>query len=188
MFAGGCGGFVRSIGLPPRWDNTGNSMLSGTFYFRQVFYVPDQTYAQLDEAVTLYGTFDYLLLTGRGTTTIQRHRPGRKQAAARQWRRIHRCTATEPTLSPRSGYGFLYQPLCDGEITCMGLVSANGRVCWQQHRQCSRLQRDLFIAAQIAESSARRGIHLCRHVDRRGSVDLSGRIALRLHLSYRSSP
>jgi len=49
------------------WDNSGNSMLSGTFYFRQVVYSIGDATGDLSDAGALYGeiTFD-----GNGNWTI----------------------------------------------------------------------------------------------------------------------
>src|ERR1039458_3887061 len=49
------------------WDTSGNGMLSGTYYFRQVFYVIGDQYGDLGEAVTLYGNISF---NGAGTYTL----------------------------------------------------------------------------------------------------------------------
>ena len=41
------------------WDNSGNSLLNGTYYFRQVIYVPQDQLGDVYEAISIYGNITF---------------------------------------------------------------------------------------------------------------------------------
>ncbi len=134
------------------WDTSGNNLLSGTYYFREVAYLPcfDQTgsncyYGDLSDAVVIYGniTFD-----GNGKYTISGQLgPGTPQAF----------TTTGTYQIAASGLGMMSSPL--GAIstnlatdTIYGLVS-NG-IFIGSSTENSTGYNDLLIAAPVSSPPA----------------------------------
>lgn len=123
------------------WDTSGNSKLSGTYYFRQVIYVLGDQYGDLSEAVSLYGniTFD-----GNGHYSLTQN----------QW--VYNDTSSGAgTLSTTgtysisaSGYGFMSNPYTGDSI--YGLVSQNGIFVGSSTDNSSGAYNDLLIAAPLA--------------------------------------
>jgi uncharacterized protein (TIGR03437 family) len=100
------------------WDTSGNGMLSGTYYFRQVIYIIGDQYGDLGEAISLYGniTFD-----GNGGYTL----------TSGQWLAFDSSVGTAQTGNATgtysisaSGYGFVSNPYTGDSI--YGLVSQQG--------------------------------------------------------------
>src|SRR5271165_1964380 len=87
------------------WDNSGNSMLNGQYYFRQVYYVIGDQYGDLSDAITLYGniTFD-----GNGNYSITTADSGKYVDAAAG--SILNFTTTGTYSIASSGYGFISSP------------------------------------------------------------------------------
>src|ERR1017187_3430539 len=112
---------LLAVGLAAQaqtWDTSGNGMLSGTYYFRQVIYIIGDQYGDLGEAISLYGniTFD-----GNGGYTL----------TSGQWLAFDSSVGTAQTGNATgtysisaSGYGFLSNPYTGDSI--YGLVSQQG--------------------------------------------------------------
>ena len=123
------------------WDNSGNSKLNGSYFFRQVLYLIGDQYGDLKEAAALYGTISF---HGDGTYSIS--------SAS-----IVDSNAGTPTVPPiagtytisASGYGFMSNPLAQllfsTNDTIYGLVS-NG-VFVGSSTDNSVGFNDLFVAA-----------------------------------------
>ncbi len=119
------------------WDSSGNGMLNGTYYFREVFYAVYDQYGDLQDAAALYNqvTFD-----GNGNYTMN----------------AVLADASNGTLQPvmikgtysiaASGYGFLSNPLSTGDLI-FGLVSQSGIFVGSSTESGFN---DLFIAAPLA--------------------------------------
>ena len=112
---------MLAVGLAAQaqtWDTSGNGMLSGTYYFRQVIYIIGDQYGDLGEAISLYGniTFD-----GNGGYTL----------TSGQWLAFDSSVGTAQTGNATgtysisaSGYGFVSNPYTGDSI--YGLVSQQG--------------------------------------------------------------
>src|ERR1022692_1978656 len=112
---------LLAVGLAAQaqtWDTSGNGMLSGTYYFRQVIYIIGDQYGDLGEAISLYGniTFD-----GNGGYTL----------TSGQWLAFDSSVGTAQTGNATgtysisaSGYGFVSNPYTGDSI--YGLVSQQG--------------------------------------------------------------
>src|SRR5260370_29397447 len=59
--------FVAAVGSAQTWDTSGNSLLNGTYYFREVIWVVGDNAGNFSDVLALYGniTFD-----GNGGYTI----------------------------------------------------------------------------------------------------------------------
>jgi uncharacterized protein (TIGR03437 family) len=135
------------------WDNSGNSMLSGTYYFRQVAYSIGDSTGDLNDAIALYGiiTFD-----GNGNWSINGNGANGGVAyvdAANSGSNglpiVTGLTATTGTYTiGGSGYGSISSPLITGDVV-IGLVSANG-VFVGSSTDNANGYNDMFIAAKLA--------------------------------------
>src|ERR1022692_2062932 len=112
---------LAAVGLAAQaqtWDTSGNGMLSGTYYFRQVIYVLQDQYGDLGEAVSLYGNIKF---DGNGGYTL----------TSGQWLAFDSSVGTAQTGNATgtysisaSGYGFVSNPYTGDSI--YGLVSQQG--------------------------------------------------------------
>jgi len=122
------------------WDNSGNGLLKGAYYFRQAVWLTDNSgTGQLGEAVAVYGqiTFDgngnystaaAIFDTSSGTSAQPFNITGTYSIAA-------------------SGYGFLSSPVSNGDAV-YGLVSQGIFIGSSTENQIG--YNDLFIAAPLA--------------------------------------
>ena len=128
-----------AFGQNPTWDTTGNNLLNGTYYFREVAWVADSTNGgALTEALALYGTITFNG-SAPGTYTIN----------------AQELDGGAGTLSPvtlsgtysmgAGGFGFLSHPLQSGSVI-RGMVS-NGIFVGSCTEAGSF--NDLFVAGQI---------------------------------------
>jgi uncharacterized protein (TIGR03437 family) len=122
------------------WDTSGNGMLSGTYYFRQVIYVLGDGAGDLGEAVSLYGNITF---NGTGTYTM----------TANSWYAYD--SSQGPLTGPvsgtysisASGYGFVSNPYTGDSI--YGLVSQQG-IFVGSSTDNSYGYNDFFVAAPLA--------------------------------------
>jgi uncharacterized protein (TIGR03437 family) len=123
------------------WDTSGNSMLSGTYYFRQVIYVPADGYGDLSQAVSLYGSITF---NGNGGYTLTNG----------QWlvydssQGSGSFTVTGTYSISASGYGFMSSPYVTGD-SIFGLVSQQG-IFVGSSTDNSYGYNDFFVAAPLA--------------------------------------
>ena len=139
------------------WDNSGNSMLNGTYYFRQVYYLPiTQRHVPryLSEAVTIYGSISF---DGNGQLQyldVKRCDDARLQLLLRPEEVCANAlplplfTATGTYSIASSGYGFITSPYATGDLI-YGLVSANG-VFVGSSTDNSYGYNDMLVAAPLA--------------------------------------
>jgi uncharacterized protein (TIGR03437 family) len=123
------------------WDTSGNSMLNGTYYFREVIYVSNTSTGALSGATALYGTIAF---NGSGTYTIN-------CTVYDSGYGLFTCAQgglpTSGTYSiAASGYGFLSSPRYTG-VLVYGLVSQQGIFIGSSTEGGFN---DLFIAAPLA--------------------------------------
>ena len=118
------------------WDNSGNSMLSGTYYFREIYYFVDSSSGNIAESAVAYNniTFD-----GKGNYTGSATIVDSSQGAAAE--------SIKGTYSiAASGYGFITDPFITGN-NIYGLVSQQGIFIGSSTESD---YNNLFIAAPIA--------------------------------------
>ncbi len=135
---------LLAIGLAARaqsWDTSGNGMLSGTYYFRQVIYVVGDQYGDLGEAVSLYGNISF---DGNGNYTL----------TSGQWyvydsSQGYGTFPISGTYSiSASGYVFISSPYVTGD-SIYGLVSEQG-IFVGSSTDNAYGYNDVFIAAPLA--------------------------------------
>jgi uncharacterized protein (TIGR03437 family) len=124
------------------WDTSGNGMLNGTYYFRQVIYVLNgDPYGDLGEAVSLYGNITF---NGNGTYTL----------TSGQWLAYDSSNGplsgnlTGTYSISASGYGFISSPYVTGD-SIYGLVSQQG-IFVGSSTDNSYGYNDFFVAAPLA--------------------------------------
>ncbi len=134
---------VAPLASAQSWDNSGNSQLNGTYYFREVIWVVDNQSDALDDGISIYGniTFD-----GKGSYTLTNY-------AYYDGAQSSLTIITTGTYSiSASGYGFISHPLSSGD-SIFGLVS-NGIFIGSATENVSGANsagfNDLFIAAPLA--------------------------------------
>ena len=125
------------------WDSSGNGMLKGSYYFREVFYAVGDGYGDLSEAVAVYGSITF---NGAGTYTMQAS-VFDSSVGAQQTLNI---TSTAPgTYSiSASGYGFISNPLVSGDYI-YGLVGQSG-IFVGSTTETAGGYNDMFVAAPLA--------------------------------------
>ena len=123
------------------WDSSGNSLLNGTYYFRQVIYVLGDQYGDLGEAISLYGNISF---DGKGTYTLTNG----------QWL-VFDSSQSGPASGPAtgsysisaSGYGFISDPYTGDNV--YGLVSQQGIFVGSSTDNAFGYN-DFFVAAPLA--------------------------------------
>ena len=121
----------------PVWDNSGNSQLSGSYYFRQVFYVTDVN-ASLSREFAFYGIISF---SGNGTYSVT------DGTLVDSTNGIAPFTPTGTYTVSASGYGSLSSPLVTGDFVYF-LVSNHILV----GSETESGYNDLFIAAPYSNS------------------------------------
>jgi uncharacterized protein (TIGR03437 family) len=118
-----------------QWDTSGNSMLNGTYYFREVIFVSSN--GSLSRALALYGNIAF---NGSGTYSIN-------CLVMDSGAGVQQTYTTSGTYSiAASGYGFLSSPIATG-ASVYGLVSQQGIFVGSTTESGFN---DLFIAAPLA--------------------------------------
>jgi uncharacterized protein (TIGR03437 family) len=118
------------------WDSSGNSMLNGTYYFRETAYVLADYYGDLNRAIALYGNITF---NGTGSYTLSAivfdSNVGQQQTYS---------TSGTYVISA-SGYGYISSALASG-AAIYGLVSQQGIFVGS----ATESYFDLFIAAPVS--------------------------------------
>jgi len=125
------------------WDNSGNGMLKGTYYFREVFYITGDYYGDLSRAIALYGNITF---SGTGTYSMA------ATVADSNSSFLQSFAPTGTYSISASGYGFLSNPLSTGDYV-FGLVSQQGIFIGSSTETASGFN-DLFIAAPVSSPAA----------------------------------
>src|SRR3954454_14582048 len=107
---------LSAWGQAPVWDNSGNALLNGSYYFRQTTYVLSSSgTGALYDALALYGT---VTVDGAGkysmSVTLSDARGG-----------LQRGTIPGTYSIAPGGQGFLSNPVSTGDVV-WGMVSAQG--------------------------------------------------------------
>jgi uncharacterized protein (TIGR03437 family) len=153
-----CAALWPASAQTPTWDNSGNSMLKGTYYFRHVYYFLDGNHLNgtLADAATVYGNITF---NGGTPGTYSMTLTLVEAAASGQPQR----GTTSGTYSiSASGYGFISNPLFTGGITgtvtvpgdlIYGLVNAQGIFVGGDTENANGYN-DLFVAAPVGNTLA----------------------------------
>ena len=156
------------------WDTSGNKLLNGTYYFREVFYLPRRPVKGTSaEAVALYGQITF---EGNGTYTLSCHRLRYRATSLTVACRLadwctmvgRRVEAAPTRCSAASGYGFLSNPAVYFRYI-YGLVSQQGIFVGS----CTESRfNDFFVAAPL---SSRRDLATFKGSYSIADMDLSKR-------------
>jgi uncharacterized protein (TIGR03437 family) len=133
--------FLRP-GAAQTFDSSGNGLLNGTYYFRQVYYIFDSS-GNFTDATTLYGNISF---DGNGKYTIS----GNKIDAATNTAPVAYSASGTYTVSA-SGMGYIDNPLYPGD-EIYGLVSKS--IFVGSSTETVQPYNDLFIAAPIGSAQA----------------------------------
>jgi uncharacterized protein (TIGR03437 family) len=136
---------IAAAAQAQRWDNSGNSLLNGTYYFRHVVYILNgDQYGDLGDAIVLYGQIQF---NGNGTYTIA----ASQNAVILDAQYGYGSLVTSGTYSiAASGYGFISSPINSvygvNDAIC-GLVSQG--VFVGSSTENVNGYNDMFIAAKL---------------------------------------
>ncbi|MEP6717427.1 MAG: hypothetical protein ABJC09_17795, partial [Terriglobia bacterium] len=129
-----------SFAQGPSWDSSGNGLIHGSYYFREVIYLVGNSAGDLSRALALYGniTFD-----GNGSYTI-----AGAQVFDSNVGQAQSFSAAGTYVVAASGYGFFSNPLSSASsvLTIQGLVS-NGIIIGSDTEDGFN---DFFVAAPVA--------------------------------------
>jgi uncharacterized protein (TIGR03437 family) len=132
---------MAAAGVPASaqtWDSSGNGLLKGTYYFREVLYFVGYNDGSLSEASALYGSITF---SGTGTYTCQVSFYDSNQGLE--------AGSLNGTYSiAASGYGFISNPLSTGDYV-YGLVNSGG-IFVGSTTETTVGFNDLFVAAPLA--------------------------------------
>jgi uncharacterized protein (TIGR03437 family) len=123
------------------WDTSGNSMLKGTYYFREVAYVVGDDYGDLSEAAAVYNTISF---DGNGNYTVN------AIVADSGANSLETLNTSGKYSIAASGYGFIQNPLITGAYI-YGLVSQQGIFIGSSTESG---YNDLFVAAPVSSPAA----------------------------------
>jgi uncharacterized protein (TIGR03437 family) len=140
------------------WDTSGNSLLKGSYYFRQVLYLVGSDTGGLSEATAVYGT---IVFSGTGTYTGN-------VTVFDSGNEIAEPDAVTGTYSiAASGYGFLSNPIVSGDLI-YGLVNQAG-IFVGSDTETADGYNDLFVGAPVASptpaASAFKGSYTIAGID-----------------------
>jgi len=145
------------------WDNSGNSMLSGEYYFRQVIYVIGDDAGDLSEAVAVYGNINF---HGDGTYAITTAENAAYYDSANNGEILQLITTGTYSIAA-SGYGFISSPYVSGDLI-YGMVNSQG-IFVASSTENTYGYNDMFIAAQVASplptASSFTGTWTCADLD-----------------------
>jgi uncharacterized protein (TIGR03437 family) len=127
------------------WDTSGNGLLNGTYYFREVFYIVGYQSGALNEASALYGSITF---SGTGTYTCQVSFYDSSQG-------LETGNLSGTYSISASGYGFISNPLSSGDYV-YGLVNSAG-IFVGSTTETTEGFNDLFVAAPLASPAPAAG-------------------------------
>jgi uncharacterized protein (TIGR03437 family) len=121
------------------WDSTGNGLLNGNYYFREVVWLVGDNSGNLSEATSFYGNISF---DGNGNYTINNAQAFDSSNGAPA-----SFSATGTYSISASGYGFLSSPVSTGDViygsVAQGIFTASTT-------ETKAGFNDLFIAAKLA--------------------------------------
>jgi uncharacterized protein (TIGR03437 family) len=162
------------------WDTGGNSLLNGTYYFRQVIWVVGDEYGDIGDAVAVYGTLNF---NGSGQYTVSNVQVNDYQNSAI-------CTVSQSSNScdyptsgtysiSSSGYGFVSSLIVPATSTTTGdqvyglvsngiFIASSTENTTCQNNSNSPCYNDIFIAVPANGSltnSAFQGTYMMADLD-----------------------
>jgi uncharacterized protein (TIGR03437 family) len=128
----------------PSWDSSGNKLLSGDYYFREVIYIVSDTAGDVNRALSFYGNIHF---DGLGIYSIQNAFLLDSNSSG-----LQPITANGTYSVAASGFGFFSHPLSSGSssYTVYGLV-ANGIFIGSSTEAGFN---DMFVAAPVGSPVA----------------------------------
>jgi uncharacterized protein (TIGR03437 family) len=133
---------IPAFATGPAWDSTGNNLLNGTYYFRQVIY--QSSGGSLSGAYSYYGNISF---NGSGTYSITAATFVQYTSSGPQVNTA--ATATGTYSVSASGYGFMSSPVITG-VNIVFLVS-NGIIVGSETENTQSVN-DMFVAAPYSTS------------------------------------
>ncbi len=135
---------IGPLAAQTSWDTSGNGLLKGNYYFRQVAWLVGDDAGDLSEAISIFGNINF---DGNGKYTIS----GQVMDSSANSNQPQNYTANGTYSIAASGYGFLSStiPAASGSApdSIYGLVS-NG-IFVGSSTENSYAYNDLFLAAQL---------------------------------------
>ena len=130
----------------PTWDSSGNGLLNGTYYFREVIYVLADTSGDLNDAYSVYGTITF---NGAGSYTIS----NASFFDAGSGSLPESFSVNGTYVFGANGYGHFTGPLSSSQspLTEYGLVGSNGVLVASMTESG---YNDLFIAAPVGTQAS----------------------------------
>ena len=122
------------------WDTSGNNLLNGTYYFRNVVYLIGDNSGNLSRAIALYGQITF---SGSGTYSINAVMNDSNSQSLQNY------TTTGTYSISASGYGFISHPLSSGS-SIYGSVANDVFIGSDTEDGFN----EFFVAARLASSSA----------------------------------
>ncbi|MGI8745143.1 MAG: hypothetical protein ACR2NN_21740 [Bryobacteraceae bacterium] len=119
------------------WDTTGNNLLQGTYYFREVIWIIGDNAGDLSRAIAIYGTMAF---DGNGKYSLSSQVMDSDAGTPQNF------SASGTYSIAASGYGFLSNPLSTAGDSIYGSVSRG--IFTGSSTEAG--VNDLFIAAQLA--------------------------------------
>ena len=170
---------MPSTAQGPSWDNSGNGLIHGSYYFREVIYIVGNGAGDLSRALALYGNINF---DGNGNYTISG-----AQALDASVGQAQSFSATGTYVLAASGYGFFSNPLSSATsvLTIHGLVS-NGIIIGSDTEDGFN---DFFVAAPLASpvptmASFRGSYSVAAYLPQAGQ----GRSAFNANASFQLNP
>lgn len=135
---------AAGVATAQTWDTSGNNLLQGTYYFREVLWLVADDAGNLGRAISIYGTINF---DGNGKYTLSGAQVMDSNVGIPQ-----NLSASGTYSIAASGYGSLSSPISTGD-SVFGLVS-NGIFIGSSTESTFN---DLFIAAQLASPAPTNG-------------------------------
>ncbi len=123
-------------------------MLSGTYYFRQVYYVLGDSSGDFSEAVTIYGNVSFDGNGNYSITAASNAQYADYSYSGQQFVAGGAFTATGTYGIAKSGYGYITSPYATGDLI-YGVVGANG-VFVGSSTDNGYGYNDMMVAAPVA--------------------------------------
>lgn len=136
---------LPAFATAPAWDNSGNGLLNGTYYFRQIIY--QSSSGSLSGAYSLYGNISF---NGTGTYTLVTGTTFVSYTGSIPSVSISSAPTTGTYSVSSSGYGFMSSTV--GIAGNLVFLVSNGIIIGSETENTSGVN-DMFIAAPVSNLS-----------------------------------